>query len=169
MKQLVERIWLAGIAAIALLAAALFFSNFVVRPLEGKNSLLIETSARHGRKADATVSGEKVAAVYEFLRKDEGTTDWLAKLHGIGAATGLQLRSASYKTLPAEGRIERYEIVLPVSGSYSQIRDFLKRARAEIPVMSVDQLTLKRVERKEAGGQAALHAEMRLTLHMVKS
>ena len=58
----------------------------------------------------------------------------------------------------------RYEIVLPVSGSYGQIRDFLKRARAEIPVMSVDQLTLKRDERK-----GAIQAEMRLTLHMVKS
>ena len=168
MKQLVERIGLAGIAAIALLAAALFFSNFVVRPLEGKNSLLIETSARHGRKADASVSGEKVAAVYAYLQKDEGTTDWLAKLHGIGAATGLQLRSASYKTLPAEGRIVRYEIVLPVSGSYGQIRDFLKRARAEIPVMSVDQLSLRR-EKSGSDRNGVIVAEMRLTLHMVKS
>jgi len=165
MKQLVERIGIAGIAAIGLLAAALAFSNFVVRPLEGRNSLLVETSARHGRKADAGVPGEKVAAVYAYLQKEEGTTDWLAKLHGIGTATGLQLRSASYKTLPAEGRIVRYEIVLPVSGSYGQIRDFLRRTRAEIPVMSVDQLTLKRDERK--GG--SIQAEMRLTLHMVKS
>ena len=169
MKPLVERIGIAGIAAIALLAAALLFSNFVVRPLEGRNSLLVETSARHGRKADAGVPGEKVAAVYAYLQKEEATTDWLAKLHGIGSATGLQLRSASYKTLPAEGRIVRYEIVLPVSGSYGQIRDFLKRTRAEIPVLSVDQLTLKRVERKEAGAPSALQAELRLTLHMVKS
>jgi hypothetical protein len=169
MKKIVDRIGLAGVAAIGLLAAALFFSSFVVRPLEGKNSLLVETSARHGRKADASVPGEKVAAVYAYLQKEEGTTDWLAKLHGIGAATGLQLRSASYKMLPAEGRIERYEIVLPVSGSYTQIRDFLKRARAEIPVMSVDQLTLKRDDRKGATPQASLQVEMRLTLHMVKS
>ena len=168
MNKLVERIGVAGVAAIALLAAALFFSNFVVRPLEGKNGLLIETSARHGRKADASVSGEKVAAVYAYLQKDEGTTDWLAKLHGIGAATGLQLRSASYKTLPAEGRIVRYEIVLPVSGSYGQIRDFLKRARAEIPVMSVDQLSLRR-EKSGSDRNGVIVAEMRLTLHMVKS
>jgi hypothetical protein len=103
--------------AIALLAAALAFSNFVVRPLEGKNSLLIETSARHGRKADASVSGEKVAAVYAYLQKEEGTTDWLAKLHGIGAATGLQLRFRELQDAAAEGRIERYEIVLPVSAA----------------------------------------------------
>jgi len=168
MKQIVDRIGFAGVAAIGLLAAALLFSSFVVRPLEGRNSLLIETSARHGRKADASVSGEKVAAVYDYLRKDESTTDWLAKLHGIGAATGLQLRSASYKTLPAEGRIVRYEIVLPVSGSYGQIRDFLKRARAEIPVMSVDQLSLRR-EKSGSDRNGVIVAEMRLTLHMVKS
>lgn len=165
MKKIVDRIGLAGVAAIGLLAAALFFSNFMVKPLQQKNLSLAEAAARSGRKADAGQAGEKVAAVYAYLAKDEDTTDWLAKLHGIGSATGVQMRAGSYSTKPAEGRIVRYEIVLPVSGSYGQIRDFLKRAVAEIPVMSIDQVTLKREDRK-AG---ALHAEMRLTLHMVKS
>jgi Tfp pilus assembly protein PilO len=167
MKKIVERIGMTGVAAIALLAAALLFSNFMVKPLAQKNLSLAEAAARSGRKADAGVPSEKVAAVYAYLRKDEDTTDWLAKLHGIGTATGVQLRAGTYRTQPAEGRIVRYEIVLPVSGSYAQIRDFLKRAAAEIPVMSIDQLALKRDERKGAG--ATLHAEMRLTLHMVKS
>ena len=165
MKQIIERIGFAGVAAIGLLAAALFFSNFMVKPLQEKNLSLTEAASRSGRKADTAQSGEKVAAVYAHLSKAEATTDWLAKLHGIGTATGVQLRSATYRTQPTDGRIVRYEIVLPVSGSYGQIRDFLKRSVAEIPVMSIDQVTLKREERK--GG--ALHAEMRLTLHMVKS
>ena len=58
----------------------------------------------------------------------------------------------------------RYEIVLPVTGSYTQIRDFLKRSLAEIPVLSIDPVSLKKEEPK-----GALHAELRLTLHMVKS
>ena len=162
MKRIVERIGMAGVAAIGLLAAALFFSNFMVKPLEQRNALLKESASR---KTNTAPSGEKVAAVYAYLQKEEATTDWLAKLHGIGTATGIQVRAASYSTKPAEGRIVRYEIVLPVAGSYAQIRDFLKRAQAEIPVMSVDQVTLKKDEKK--GG--AIHAEMRLTLHMVKS
>ena len=165
MKQIVERIGVAGVAAIGLLAAALFFSNFMVKPLEQKNLSLTEAATRQGRKAESAQSGEKVAAVYDYLRKEEDTTDWLAKLHGIGTATGIQMRTASYRTQPTEGRIVRYEIVLPVTGSYGQIRDFLKRAALEIPVMSIDQVTLKKEEKK--GG--SLHAEMRLTLHMVKS
>ena len=166
MKRIVERIGIAGVAAIGLLAAALFFSNFMVRPLEERNALLKESASR---KTNAAPSGEKVAAVYAYLRKEEDTTDWLAKLHGIGTATGIQMRAASYSTKPAEGRIVRYEIVLPVAGSYAQIRDFLKRAQAEIPVMSIDQVSLKKDDKKGATPQAALHAELRLTLHMVKS
>lgn len=163
MKRIVERIGMAGVAAIGLLAAALFFSNFMVRPLEERNALLKQSAS--GKANSAAPSGAKVAAVYAYLQKEEATTDWLAKLHGIGTATGVQMRAATYGTKPAEGRIVRYEIVLPVAGSYAQIRDFLKRAQAEIPVMSIDQVTLKKDEKK--GG--AIHAEMRLTLHMVKS
>jgi Tfp pilus assembly protein PilO len=164
-KRIIDRIGFAGVGAIGLLAAALLFSNFMVKPLQLKNLSLAEAAARQGRKADAGQSGEKVAAVYEYLRKEEDTTDWLAKLHGIGTATGIQMRTATYRTQPTEGRIVRYEIVLPVAGSYGQIRDFLKRAALEIPVLSIDQVTLKKEERKGA----ALQAEMRLTLHMVKS
>jgi Tfp pilus assembly protein PilO len=165
MKRLMNHIGFAGLAAIALLATALAFSNFVVKPLQEKSQSLKETAGREARKGDASQSGDKVAAVYEFLQKDEDTTDWLAKLHGIGVATGVQLKSANYRTQKTEGRIVRYEIVLPVAGSYAQIRDFLKRSLAEIPVLSVDQLTLKR----EGKNEGAIQAEMRLTLHMVKS
>jgi Tfp pilus assembly protein PilO len=165
MKRILERIGVAGVAAIGLLAAALLFSNFMVKPLQEKNLSLTEAASRSARKADNAQSGAKVAAVYEHLRKEEDTTDWLAKLHGIGTATGIQMRTATYRMQPTEGRIVRYEIVLPVAGSYGQIRDFLKRAALEIPVLSIDQVTLKKEEKKGA----ALQAEMRLTLHMVKS
>jgi hypothetical protein len=164
MKRLLDHIGLAGLAAIALLAAALAFSNLVVKPLQDK-SLLLQDRVSRKAPAAALPGAEKVAAVYQFLEKPEETTDWLAKLHGIGAATGVRLKSASYRTQKTEGRIVRYEIVLPVAGSYTQIRDFLKRSLAEIPVLSVDQLTLKR----EARSDGTIQAEMRLTLHMVKS
>jgi Tfp pilus assembly protein PilO len=162
MNRLLHQIGFAGLASSVLLAGALLFSSFVVKPLEQRNQLLKQTAGREGHKADASAAGDKVAAVYEFLQKNEDTTDWLAKLHGIGIATGLQLKSASYRTQKTEGRIVRYEIVLPVAGNYTQIRDFLKRSLAEIPLLSVDSLTLKRADN-------AIQAEMRLTLHMVKS
>ena len=162
MKRILEHLGLTGMAALALLAAALLFSSFVVKPLEERHALLKDTVGRQARSGEAGQPGDKVAAVYQFLQRSEDTTDWLAKLHAIGVATGVQLKSAAYRTQSTEARILRYEIVLPVAGSYPQIRDFLKRSLAEIPVLSLDSITLKRSE-------GAVHAEMRLTLHMVKS
>jgi Tfp pilus assembly protein PilO len=148
-----------SLIAIALLAGALAFSNAVVKPLEERAAAL---KSRPAAKSEDGSAAQKVAAVYEFLQRDEEVTDYLAKLHGIGAASGVQLKSATYKTETPEGRIVRTEIVLPVTGSYPHIRDFLKRSLAEIPVLSVDSLNLKKTDQ-------AIQAEMKLTLHMVKS
>ena len=165
-SRLRDALGASGIAALALFGAGLVFHFAVLKPLELRNAALEERAARETpRPQAAQPAGDRVGAVYEFLNRGEQPTDWLAKLHAIGTATGVRLKAASYRTAPAEGRIVRYEIVLPVAGSYVQIRDFLQRSSAEIPVMSVDQLTLRR-ENRDA---PALQAELRLTLHMVRS
>ncbi|HEX9431761.1 MAG TPA: GspMb/PilO family protein [Burkholderiales bacterium] len=156
-----------GMVAMVLFAAAAVFMTLVLQPLKDKNRVL-EARAGIGRDLGAVQNvnnAEKVGAVYQYLEKPEATTDWLAKLYAIGRATGVELQSASYKTQAASGRLERYEIVLPLTGSYTQMREFLKRSLAEIPVLSLDQISLKRENRREG----TVQAELRLTLHMVKS
>jgi hypothetical protein len=157
-----------GLAALALFAGAALFHFAVLKPLELRKEAVKERVLREAprvRAGQPSSAVDKVSAVYDFLKHGEQATDWLAKLHAIGTATGVQLKSATYRTQPGEGRIVRYEVVLPLAGSYAQIRDFLQRSASEIPVMSIDQLTLKRENRNAA----ALQAELRLTLHMVKS
>jgi hypothetical protein len=156
----------AGLAAFVLFIAAAIFMTTVLQPLKAKNRVL-EAGAGISRDLGAVQNAnaaDKVASVYQYLEKPEATTDWLAKLYAIGKATGVELQSATYKTQNAGGRLQRYEIVLPLSGSYTQMRDFLKRSLAEIPVLSLDQIALKRENRREGSVQAELH----LTLHMVK-
>ena len=157
-----DELGITGLAALFLFAGAGVFFTLVLQPLKDKSAALQsravsvqESSPRHGNAAD------KVGAVYEYLKKPETTTDWLAKLYAIGQATGVGLQSASYKAQPADGRLERYEIVLPVSGSYAQIRQFQRRALAEIPVLSLDQVSLRRETRTDG----AVRAELRFTLH----
>jgi len=165
--RLRDELGAAGFAAMVLFIAAGAFMVLVLQPMKQKNRVL-EARAGITRDLGAVSNGnaaEKVASVYEYLEKPEATTDWLAKLYAIGRATGVELQSASYKTQNAGARLQRYEIVLPLTGSYTQMRDFLKRSLAEIPVLSLDQITLKRENRREG----AVQAELRLTLHMVKS
>ena len=162
-----EELGMTGVAGIALFIAAALFMGFVLQPLKAKNRVL-EARAGIGRDLGAVQNAnaaDKVGAVYQYLEKPEATTDWLAKLYAIGKATGVELQSASYKTQAAGGRLQRYEIVLPLTGSYTQMRDFLKRSLAEIPVLSLDQISLKRENRRDG----TVQAELRLTLHMVKS
>jgi len=154
-----------GIAAIGLFFAAALFVAFVLQPLKEKNrSLAARAETLSGAAPSAGSPNEKLAAVYQYLAKPEATTDWLAKLYAIGRATGVELQSASYKTQGAAGRLERYEITIPVTARYTQMREFLKRALAEIPVLSLDQISLKRENRRDG----TVQAELRLTLHMVK-
>ena len=147
-----------GTAALVVLAAAGVFFVLVLQPLKDQRARLEGAVSKGGGKPATNLAG-----FYGFLESKDETTDALAKLYAIGTATGVALESGSYRTQPAAGRLERYELALPVSGSYAQIRDFMNRALAEIPTLSLDQMTLKRDGRNEA----TLHAELRLTLHKV--
>lgn len=175
--RLREELGLMGLSALGLLSVSFILNATVVEPMQARRRLLESSLARHTDRAgpglpDAAANG-KLEHFYAHLEKSEAPTDWLAKLYGIGKATGVELQSGSYRTPGGEkagadkgagGRIERYEIVLPVAGTYPQLRDFLKRALAEIPVLSLDQLTLKRESRNDG----AVQAELKMTLHMVK-
>ena len=155
----------AGLAALALLAATAAFFVLALQPLQQRaralEAALERPEAAPGQSAPAQAG---VAGLFRFLERKEETTDWLAKLHAIGQASGVEMRSATYRTQPAGARLERYEIVLPVNGSYPQVRDFLKRALAEIPVLSLDQVSLRRESRNDS----RVRAELRLALHRVK-
>jgi Tfp pilus assembly protein PilO len=149
-----------GTAALVMLAAAGMFFLMVLQPMQAERARLEGALSKILRRAGAT----NLNAFYGFLESKDDTTDALAKLYAIGTATGVQLQSGSYRSQQAAGRLERYELALPVAGSYAQIRDFLNRALAEIPALSLDQMTLRRDGRNEA----TLQAELRLTLHGVK-
>jgi hypothetical protein len=166
--RLRDELGITGLAALLLFAGAGVFFTLVLQPLRDKSQVLESRAGRvrDGAPTQASNAADKVGLVYEYLKKPETTTDWLAKLYAIGSATGVELQSASYKTQATPGtKLERYEIVVPLTGSYTQMRDFLKRSLAEIPVLSLDQISLKRESRREGTVQAELH----LTLHMVKS
>jgi hypothetical protein len=168
--QLRRQLGAGGLAALALVGAAALFQSIALEPLQARSALLSAELARHTgarQRAEggaASSAAGKLETFYSYLGRSEAPTDWLAKLYGIAKATGVELQSANYKTQAAGSRLERYEMVLPVSGSYPQLRDFLKRALAEIPVLSLDQMTLRREGRNEG----AVQAELRMTLHLVK-
>jgi Tfp pilus assembly protein PilO len=159
-----------GLAALAVLAGVLVFFVFVLRPLETRGERLKEQLAAGAARTSSAGAGspgqtaEKLAALYEHLQTREQTTDLLARLYAAGNAAGVDLRAADYRLQQGGARIERYEITLPVAGSYPQIRTFLGKALADIPALSLDKVSF----RKQRANDAQVQADMHLTFHIVR-
>jgi hypothetical protein len=159
----------AGVAGLALLAAALAFFTLVLQPLEEHRARLerrLERAAPTPRGVLRSGAGPaaQLAAFYGFLERGREPPEWLARLHQLAGDAGLQLPAAEYRLHATGTPLERYEIVLPVSGTYAELRAFLEAALAGIPVLSLDGVSFTR----ERADQARLRAELRLTLHLVR-
>jgi hypothetical protein len=156
-----------GLAALALLAAGLLFLVFVLNPLEARNADLsarMTGNSPNGLSFQPNAAGAQLEDFYAFFDNNEDTTDSLAKLHAIAKSVGVEMRTAEYRMRSTGTRLTRYELALPLAGSYSQVRAFLANALQEIPTLSLDQLSLRR----ERANDGLVQADVRLSLYLVK-
>jgi len=109
-----------------------------------------------------TGSREELNQFYGFFR---GTTltEWLNKLYGAAEAQKLVLEQGEYRLSPDKsGKLARYQITLPVKGTYLQIRQFVDQALIDVPVAALDDINFKR----EAIGATQLEARIKFTLYV---
>ena len=120
----------------------------------------IELAARSG--IPETGSREELHKFYGFF---SGTTltEWLNKMYAAAAAQKLVLEQGEYRlSLDKTGKLARYQITLPVKGSYLQIRQFVDQSLIDVPVAELDDINFKR----EAIGAAQLEARIKFTLYV---
>ena len=172
LKRAMHELGSPGIAAIAFFAAAAALQTYGVKPLQERSDALeirVRRQAEQDRASDVRFARDAapvatLAAFYRFFQTGEKPTDWLAKLDAIARASGVELASADYKLQKTDSRLVRYEIVLPLTGSYASIRAFLHSALQQIPVLSLDQVSFRRRSAADATVQAQAH----VTLHFLK-
>jgi Tfp pilus assembly protein PilO len=160
-----------GLLSLLVLALTVAFSIAYVRPLEARKAQLEREADTRQRRAGGDFirvasrnPSHQMDDFYRFFERGQRTDEWLAKLYGIGTAAGLQLRAGTYRLDETRQRFDRYQVQLPVRGSYAQIRAFLEASLAEIPVMSLDQVSFRR----KAANETAVEAEIVLTLHLLR-
>lgn len=161
-----------ALVSLAALALSAIFLATVVKPLEARALSLQQELSRAARAAPAPgftrVSAgtpeASIAAFYRHFERAETPLDWLAKLQGMAQAAGLELRSGDYRLAESRRRLERYELTLPVTGSYTQVRAFVESALAGIPVASLDQVSFHR----RSASDARVEAQIVLTLHLLR-
>lgn len=150
-----------GLIALAVIAACLGISSRMLLPLEQMEADLDARLERARplpmkQRAKAERVAGDLGSFYAFFEGDRTTTDRLATLYAIGKSAGIVVRTAEYKVIESQKRIERYQISIPVTGKYQQVRAFIEGALSEIAVLSVDQVRMRKTRALDGVVEAEL-------------
>jgi hypothetical protein len=114
-------------------------------------------------KAAPVLANENLALFYETLGERRYAEQQVATLFGLAAKSGLTLNQGEYKAgYDRNSRVYTYQVVLPVKGSYGAVWKFGMLALRAIPFASLDEISFRR----DAIGEAAVEARLRLTLYL---
>lgn len=87
----------------------------------------------------------RLATFYSQFPGPDSAPAWLEKIYGAGNAAALVLEKVDYKLSPdRNSRLLRYEVDLPVQGSYIQIRQFIQAILGDIPAIALREIQIQR-------------------------
>jgi len=166
-RAFLRHIGLAGVASLGALLFCAAFYGAALRPAERELAVLRNASAsssaasRHPRPVALDVRGEVLRRFHSLFPPAENLPDEVERLFALARASNLQLLQGEYRIERRPAGLTAYRVVLPVRGSYAQIRSFVSELLAGMPIASLDAL---RFERKKSA-EAQLDAQLRLTIH----
>ena len=154
-----------AIAAAAVAVLALVADLAIVRPLDeeiaAKRMAVARLTPRTQAEAQAASASPRaqLAQFHAGLPPGSEAQEVVRKLHLGARAAGLRLDRGEYRPLePVANGLLRYQIVLPVSGSYAAVRRFIGSAMQAMPNLALEGITLRRGE----GPAAPVQAELRI-------
>jgi hypothetical protein len=171
LRRWMHALTLPGAVALGLLACeSVFYFSAIVPVLDEREKLRDEVmhlhleSALRPEHAHARPDPRaELAAFYAALARPASAPEMLRKLHRVARDQGLTLDQAEYRPLPdPEGKLTRYQILLPAKGTYPEVRRFLVQAGDEVPGLAVDGVNFQR----QQIGDAAVEAQIKLTLFL---
>lgn len=156
-----------AIAAAAIAVVALIGDLAIVQPMDrqvaAKQRAVAEMS-RPGASRSAAAEGPRaqLAAFYGRLPVQAQAPDVVRRLHLAARDAGVRLDHGRYQsTETASSALMRYQIVLPVSGTYPAIRAFIGAAMEDMPYLALEGLEIRRGD-----GIPAIEAELRLVAYL---
>ncbi len=174
LRREASRLGWRGIAGIALLVLAAALVVFVLRPAQREaDELRAEVAqvraalrAGTGATAGAAVLPSKIVQLetyYAFFPDVSTLPDWLGEVHLAARRHGLALDSGQYQLQhPAGARLARYELDLPLRGTYPQLRAFLAEVLTKVPAASVEEVLVRR----DSVANREMEARVRFAIHL---
>lgn len=162
-----------GVLALGLFTFCLAFYLSALLPAREKLQALeqdaamlqerMQPSTKPIRAADAGGPETQLAAFYTAFPSNASTPDLLQKIYRAAATSQISLDQGAYRLVAdRDGRLQRYQITLPLKGSYPQIKAFLARIMKELPTLALDSISFQR----QNIADPVLDAQVRLTLYL---
>ncbi len=165
------RQWLSrpALGAIALAIVAVAFNFHVLRPAQRELTILQRESAvlRVQHRLNGSVEKEnprlQLVHFYESFPSGASAPNWLGRIHAAAEDNHLELMQGDYRVIRKRNeQLAQYQMILPVKGSYPDIRNFINAVLSDLPSISLDQIAFER----QKIGESSVQATVRLTLFM---
>ncbi|WP_028630843.1 MULTISPECIES: GspMb/PilO family protein [Pseudomonas] len=166
-----------GLAGAALLALALGYAVLGLLParqaLANMDRQLAADRAQLAAAATAvrpgTLASGASAAQLEELRRNLpaqlDATGAIDRIYALAQDEGIALARGEYALgLDPKTRLARYQVLLPVRGSYPQLRRFLHGLQAQLPALALEEVDLQRKQIADS----ELEGRIRMTLYLAR-
>ena len=165
MRAVLRRIGLPGALGLGILISCAAFYGAALRPAERQLAGLRDASRDAASLKLQPVAldarGEDLRRFHALFPPAENLPDEIEQLFALARAANLQLLQGEYRIERRPSGLTAYRVVLPVRGSYAQVRAFAGHVLKGMPIASLDAL---RFERKKSA-ETQLDAQLRLTIH----
>lgn len=106
---------------------------------------------------------KQLMAFYGFFPPERSIPDWIEKISNAAAKNRLYLRQGEYQVIrDKSSKLLLYQVMLPVKGTYPNLRSFIDEVLTEVPIASLDNV---KFERQKIGDDALVSTVM-ITLHL---
>jgi hypothetical protein len=167
----VSRLTLIGKLGLGLLVLSVVFFWAAVLPQNEDLRVLIEkTASMHQQTQQASAESvrlddnQALQVFYDFFPSIDSSPYWIKELDRVAKKRGIELSGSEYRLIQEQGsKLARYEMILPIRGSYPQIRAFIADALEAVPAMALVDVVIKREDIKS--GKLDVRLGMNLYLH----
>ena len=105
----------------------------------------LSESQKASRPTQKISDNQALQIFYDFFPDIDSSPFWIRELTKIAKNQRVEINSSDYRLVKEKGdRLARYEMILPVRGSYPQIRAFIADALQAVPAMAISGMVIKR-------------------------
>ena len=160
LRQIIKKLGLFGLLGLAIaLACSLFYASKIM-PINNQilaHKIILQQAGLSNIKqknlsspissAPQTNTSDDITKFYARFPDGASLPKWLSLINETALKQGLLLNRGDYKLTQIKAspsQLSRYEIVLPVTGQYSQIREFVAQVMYQMPALALSEMQIKR-------------------------